>query len=72
MSKSGTIFTAHYVSFSIIYRENLKSSNNNAYNPEAFQNYSIKDSLDGLKVLDSTQVKLPWSTFIGVLGMPGK
>jgi hypothetical protein len=38
---------------------------------EAFQNYFIKDNLDRLKVLENPH-NLPWSTFIGVLGMPGK
>ena len=38
---------------------------------EAFQNYYIKDNLDRLSVLENPH-NLPWSTFIGVLGMPGK
>ena len=38
---------------------------------KAFQNYFIKDNLDYLKVLENPY-NLPWSTFIGVLGMPGK
>ena len=38
---------------------------------EAFQNYFIKNNLDRLKVLENPH-NLPWSTYIGVLGMPGK
>ena len=44
----------------------------NVYTPlEAFQNYFIKDNLDYLRVLENPY-SLPWSTFLGVLGMPGK
>ena len=38
---------------------------------EAFQNYFIKNNLERLRVLKNPH-NLPWSTFIGVLGMPGK
>ena len=38
---------------------------------EAFQNYVIEKNLDQLTVLENPH-NLPWSTFIGVLGMPGK
>ena len=38
---------------------------------EAFQNYFIENSLDRLRILENPR-NLPWSTFIGVLGMPGK
>ena len=38
---------------------------------EAFQNYFIENNLDRLRVLENPY-NLPWSTFIGVLGMPGK
>ena len=38
---------------------------------EAFQHFFIESSLERLKILDNSH-KLPWSTFIGVLGMPGK
>ena len=38
---------------------------------EAFQNYVIKNDLNSLRVFENPY-KLPWSTFIGVLGMPGK
>ena len=54
------------------YCENLiECSDDNLYAPEAFQNYFIKKNLDGLKVLENPH-KLPWSVFVGVLGMPGK
>ena len=50
-----------------------KYSDTNVYiHPlEAFQNYFIKNNLDYLKVLENPY-NLPWSMFIGVLGMPGK
>jgi hypothetical protein len=35
-----------------------------------FQNYAIKKNLNYLRVFENPY-KLPWSTFIGVLGMPG-
>ena len=38
---------------------------------EAFKNYFVKNNLDRLKVIENSS-NLPWSTFIGVLGMPGK
>ena len=38
---------------------------------KAFQSYFIKNNLDHLRVLENPH-NLPWSTFIGVLGMPGK
>ena len=38
---------------------------------KAFQNYFIKNNLDQLKILENPY-NLPWSTFVGVLGMPGK
>ena len=38
---------------------------------EAFKNYFIKNNLDRLRVIENPY-NLPWSTFIGVLGMPGK
>ena len=38
---------------------------------EAFKNYFIKSNLDHLKVIENPY-SLPWSAFIGVLGMPGK
>lgn len=37
----------------------------------AFQQYVIKPSLDGYKILQN-EYKLPWSAFVGVVGMPGK
>lgn len=36
-----------------------------------FQNYCIKNNLDRLRVFENPY-KLPWSTFLGVLGMPGQ
>jgi len=36
-----------------------------------FQHYFIKDNLDYLKILENPY-NLPWSTFVGVLGMPGQ
>ena len=38
---------------------------------EAFKNYFIKNNLDRLRVIENPY-NLPWSAFIGVLGMPGK
>ena len=38
---------------------------------KAFQNYFIENNLDRLRVIKNPY-KLPWSTFVGVLGMPGK
>ncbi|KAF8157830.1 hypothetical protein B0H34DRAFT_706300 [Crassisporium funariophilum] len=35
------------------------------------QHYAVKKSLQGLQIIDNPQ-NLPWSTFLGVLGMPGK
>jgi hypothetical protein len=35
------------------------------------KNYAIRKDLTGLQIIDNPN-KLPWSTFIGVLGMPGK
>ena len=38
---------------------------------EAFKNYFIKDNLDDLSVIENPH-NLPWSTFVNVLGVPGK
>lgn len=41
--------------------------------PTDFQNYVIKDKLQGLALRKvENKEKLPLSVFIGVLGMPGK
>lgn len=36
-----------------------------------YQNYNILKKLGDLRVIDNKE-KLPWSTYLGVLGMPGK
>jgi len=41
------------------------------HTPEAFQNYTVRNDLNHLRVFENPH-KLPWSAFIGVLGMPGK
>ena len=70
-SNRGIIFMAFYVSvclfLSIARIKHLLMS----IFSEAFQNYVIKNNLDPLRVLENPY-KLPWSTYIGVLGMPGK
>ena len=69
VSNRGTIFMEIYVSVCqcLFYRKNLIRS----VPLEAFQNYVIKNDLNSLRVFENPY-KLPWSTFIGVLGMPGK
>jgi hypothetical protein len=58
------MFMVFYVSF--------HNHENSLFRPlEAFQHYLIENSLERLKILENPH-KLPWSTFIGVLGMPGK
>ena len=37
----------------------------------AFQQYVVKPSLEGYTILQN-EYKLPWSAFVGVVGMPGK
>ncbi|KAF5348451.1 hypothetical protein D9756_009557 [Leucocoprinus leucothites] len=41
------------------------------YGDLAFEEYTIRPSLDGLVVLDNKH-NLPWSVFIGTAGMPGQ
>ncbi|PPQ97816.1 hypothetical protein CVT26_012916, partial [Gymnopilus dilepis] len=36
-----------------------------------FQNYSVRKDLTGLRIIENKE-KLPWSLYVGVLGMPGK
>jgi len=41
------------------------------YGVMPFQQYFIRNNLDRLKILENPH-NLPWSTFVGVLGMPGQ
>ncbi|KAF8811023.1 NAD(P)-binding protein [Phlegmacium glaucopus] len=46
-------------------------SGDHVYGSLPFQNYTIKNNLDNLTIFENPR-NLPWSTFIGVLGMPGQ
>ncbi|KAF8811014.1 NAD(P)-binding protein [Phlegmacium glaucopus] len=46
-------------------------SGDHVYGSLPFQNYTIQNNLGQLKIIENSY-NLPWSTFIGVLGMPGQ
>ncbi|KAF8811022.1 NAD(P)-binding protein [Phlegmacium glaucopus] len=46
-------------------------SGDHVYGPLPFQNYTIQNNLNQLRIFENPR-NLPWSTFIGVLGMPGQ
>ncbi|KAF8811021.1 NAD(P)-binding protein [Phlegmacium glaucopus] len=66
------VITANY-GIGVVLRSEFPGvkSGDHVHGPLPFQNYTIKNNLDQLRIFENPR-NLPWSTFIGVLGMPGQ